>query len=237
MLRNEKALPLSIILAASFAVTHVATAADWNVTQTSTLTNPSLTQNGSALSNQAINAVILDTANDSISDGRQTAVLSGATVSLTQKGASTGASVQTINLASAKNISDLTQEVSGEFSAAMSIESTAGNGNVQAFNYALAAANVHNLTQTVDAGTVTMDSARTGNVQALNYAEAATYTGDLVQTTILDTLSYANLGGTDVRVNSIKGDTTGLGSPVNQTAMITTVTARSGTIIINHVEQ
>jgi hypothetical protein len=241
MLRNQKVLPLYIALAASLAVTNVATAADWDVTQTSTVAaTTSLTQNGSASSNQAINAVVLDTANDSINAGHQTAVLSGNTVSLTQKGASISGSVQTINLASANNISGLTQEVSGVQSAAMSIESTAGTGNVQAFNYALAAGTIHNLTQTVSGQTLTMDSLKVGNVQAVNYAKAATYSGSFEQTTTLGTLDYRNVcftGCSDIRVNSVKGNTTVLAQPVNQTATITTLTVRGGNIILNHVEQ
>jgi hypothetical protein len=240
MLRNEKVLSLYIALAASFAVTNVANASDWDVTQAATIKTPTLTQTGTSSSNQAINAIVLNLATDSISAGDQAVVLTGNQTTLTQEG-SLSNSVQALNYASAKNIVDLTQSVSGVQILDMSIN--AGSGNVQALNYASASpsafGNIHGLAQTVIGDEVNMVSNVKGNIQAINYADADSISGDINQTTNLNRLSHDNAptidGKSEVRVNSITG-THHSAVTISQTILATAVTQNGpGTIVLNYV--
>ncbi|MFT5137169.1 MAG: hypothetical protein ACI8XV_002206 [Arenicella sp.] len=249
MLRNEKVLLLYIALTASFAVVNVATAGDWDITQQATIEKLTLTQTGTTSSNQAINAVVLDTATDSISAGNQTVVLTGNQTTLTQEGSSSN-SVQALNYASAKDIVDLTQTVSGVQTLDMVIN--AGTDNVQALNYASASGNILDLTQTVTGDDVNMVSNVRGNIQAINHAEANSFSGDINQTTNLQTLSHHNIAVgrgnpkacnnpgnnpnciKEVRVNSITGNVNS--ATINQTIFATAVTKNGpGAIVLNYV--
>ena len=224
-------------LAFNFVCLSSAFAADWNITQASTLSvaAPELTQTNASSSTQAINGVVLDESNDDIVGARQSINAAGMSVSLTQAGVGTNDSLQALNVASARSISGLSQEVNGLDSAQLNIESTAGSGNVQALNYSHAEGDTANLTQSLSGTSMVTVNNSSGNVQAANYAESATYSGDLLQVTTLNTLDVTNLGGTGMRVNSVQGDTSGTTS-VTQTSTIGTVTVNGpSTIVINHV--
>lgn len=239
MFIHKKVLPLILTMTALNSANNVSSAADWNVTQTSNVvvSSSSLNQGGAGSSQQALNGVVVDTANDDVSSVSQTSNIAGGDLSLTQTGANTNGSVQALNLVSARSIDGLTQTVTGVGTANMVQDANLGGGNVQALNYALSATNTADLTQTVDGNQVTAVNSSSGNVQAINYAESATYTGELVQDTTLLTLDATNLGGTDVRVNSIKGDVSGVSSPVSQSATIGTLTVSGATtVILNHIE-
>lgn len=224
-------------MAFNFAYFSSAFAADWNITQATTLSvaAPELTQTNATESIQAINGVVLDESNDDIVNARQSINAAGSSVSLTQSGVGTNDSVQALNVASARSISGLTQEVIGLDSAQLTMEPTAGSGNVQALNYSRAEGDTENLTQSLSGTSMITVNNSSGNVQAANYAESGTYSGDLLQVTTLNTLDVTNLGGTDMRVNSVQGDTSGATS-VTQTSNIGTVTVNGpSTVVINHV--
>jgi hypothetical protein len=221
----------------SLGFTNSALAADWSIAQTSILSvgAPELTQTNVASSTQALNGVVLDESNDDLVNGSQSIDVGGTSLSLTQSGASTNDSVQALNMASAKSISGLTQEVTGFDSVQLTLESTTGAGNVQALNYSRAEGDTANLTQSLSGTSMIAVNDSSGNVQAANYAESDTYSGDLLQVTTLSTLNVTNLGGTDMRVNSVQGDTSGTTS-VTQTSSIGTITVSGpSTVIINHV--
>lgn len=230
-----KTVITSVVFSMNFSSS--AFAADWNVTQASTLSVSAaeLQQTNTASSIQAVNGVVLDDSNDDLVNTRQSINAAGMSVSLTQTGASTNDSVQALNVASARSISGLAQEVSGLDSAELTLESTAGSGNVQALNYSRADGDTANLTQSLSGTSMITVNDSSGNVQAANYAESDTYSGDLLQVTTLSTLNVTNLGGTDMRVNSVQGDTSGATS-VTQTSNIGTVTVNGpSTVVINHV--
>lgn len=234
MINHTKTI-LAVVLT---SLSQSALSADWNVIQTSNVggSNPVLTQNQTSSSTQAINGIVLDTANDSIRDSSQTTTLSGNSISLTQSGAGTNSNVQAVNVASANSITNLTQQVSGLNEVQIEQNSTSGAGNVQALNYAIASGNTDNLSQSVNGNSLTLSTSLAGNIQAVNYSESASYTGSLTQNATITNVDVTNLGGNATRINSVQGDVGGLSTPLSQTTALGTVTVNGGsTLILNHV--
>jgi hypothetical protein len=226
----NKIAATSLVL--NLSLSSFAYSADWEVVQTSNLSTavPILTQENAGSSNQALNGIVLDNANDGIVNATQSVNVAGVNVSLEQTGASTNDSVQALNLASAKSVTGLTQDVSGIDSAQLAMDATTGTGNVQALNYSQADGNTADLSQSVTGTTVTAVNSSTGNIQAINYAESGTYSGDLSQVTTLTTLD----GSDGMRVNSIQGDVSGV-TTLTQTATIGTLVVNGNTVVISHV--
>lgn len=230
-----------------------AQAADWTVKQTTTLSGAviSLTQGGTTDSQQALNAIILDSANDSLTASSQQATFGNQDFSLTQTyqpGESPNSNVQAINLASAKSIDGLTQSASGFRKATLSQRMLVGANNVQAINYAVATDVINNTTQTVTGGTIELNKPAAvdpSNVQAVNYLRADRYTGTIRQRVdltdaLMQTGYTAGQSGT-IRVNSLQGDTSA--AQVTQDVTVRNIVVRasgdisdpSSTVIINYI--
>ena len=225
-------------LVAALIFYQTASGADWEVVQTTTISAPSttLSQVNVSSSNQAVNGIMLDVNNDSLSNSTQSLTAAGGDLTLEQTGLNTNANVQAVNLASAQSLDNVTQTVSGFNSVQISQSSQSGSGNVQALNYASSTGDTRDLSQFVTGTSVVASSSVAGNMQALNYTQASTYSGGLEQSVTLDTFEVSNLGGGEVYINSIQGDISGLNGPVIQSTNIGTVTVTDGsTYIMNHI--
>lgn len=225
-------------LVAALLFYQTAWGSDWQVVQTTTMSAPSttLTQENVSSSQQAVNGIVLDASNDSLSNSTQSATAAGGDLALEQTGLNTNANVQAVNLVSAESLDNVTQTVSGFNSVQINQSSLSGSDNVQALNYASSTGDTRDLSQFVNGASVVVNSSLAGNMQALNYTQASTYSGSLEQSVTLGTFEVRNLGGGEVYVNSIQGDISGLNGPVIQSTNIGTVVVNEGSAyIMNHI--
>ena len=200
-----------------------ASATDWNVTQTADIevAAPSITQGAAAQvssSNQAINGIVLDIANDDLATGSQTANIASSTgVSLTQ-GSNVDNSTQSVNLIVAENIgstSTITQTVNQtEVSLTNLVQTDAGSAgsNTQGANVANAAADVDRLSQVyTEAGALTVSQAAvttSANTQGVNIVRGENIgTIGVTQSVTVDGVALmeqtaANTGGSNTQVGN-----------------------------------
>jgi len=228
------------VLVAALVFQQTAFGADWAVTQTvsNSTAATDLRQVNASGSQQAINGIVLDVDNDSLSNSSQSFIAGGGNLSLEQTGAETSSNVQAVNLVSAQSLDNVAQVVSGFNTLEINHTSASGSANTQALNYASSADNANDLSQIVSGTSAFLSSNAVGNVQAINFTQAATYSGSLEQSVTLETYEVNSLGGGQSYVNSIQGDISGVTGTVVQTTNIGTVNVSQGsTFVMNHIAQ
>lgn len=241
--------PIRIVASAVFVLLVVVcrnlVAADWVLDQTSTITAATveLSQQNSSSSYQGLNGVQLAVGEDSVASLIQRATIGATELTLTQGGAMANSNVQSVNIASAQSINQLTQTVMQPSGSATLRQSMAtGSGNIQAINYAFANGTITTANQSFTGQSLTLEKAENtalGNIQAVNYLNANQYSGTISQLVTVDSLTYENRpgGAGDIRINSLQG-TTG-NADITQTVtvrgILTIDPASATSVIINHI--
>ncbi|ORU89914.1 MAG: hypothetical protein A6F71_02815 [Cycloclasticus sp. symbiont of Poecilosclerida sp. M] len=187
-------IALSICVSTFLIAFTNASANDWNVVQNAQINTITLNQGSAAATDnslQGVNVVNL-AAGDTLSNTTQTTDFSGGAVfELRQSGAGNN-NVQSVNIARASRLTDITQRVTG-FATAQMTQNVTGTNNVQALNYARSTSTAENVTQDVTGGTVTITNTGTPadtNTQALNYLQSTgDASGTLSQSVTLTTLN------------------------------------------------
>lgn len=223
--------------------------ADWVLSQTTIVTATStseLSQHNLQNSEQAINGVALATSEDSLSALTQNATISAFELHLEQSGNTSDGNVQAVNFARAQSMQQLTQSVT-QTSGNTVLHQDLGvssNTNAQAINYALASGNIQDFNQSFIGDALTLEKTATtpvSNLQAVNYARARSYSGNVRQSVNVQSLNVANaIGGTtDVRVNSLRGDSSAanvMQSVIIQGTLLVDPSTVPG-VVLNHIRQ
>ncbi len=209
----------------SALITTGAHAADWNITQTANITvpEPIMTQGGTAnvvSSTQALNGIALDTLNDDLATGTQTANIAASTgVQMTQ-GPSVDDSVQATNFIAGRDIGStdvISQVVNQTEVSTTSVTQTDTSGaglNAQAVNYSDASGDVDRLLQDYnESGSISMTQENIStslNAQAINaaVAEGNTATVSLTQSIDVDgvatlTQAASSVGGSNAQGGNV----------------------------------
>jgi hypothetical protein len=230
-------------IAASLLVSNAA-ASDWDVTQVASITTaaPTLNQGATtnvASSNQAVNAIVLDTTDDLVA-GSQTATLDSSTGLLLTQGSNVDSSNQAINLVDGFDLggtTSITQTVlqTGTSTTLLTQKDVDATGsNVQAVNLGVAGNDITGLkqvyTESDSVSLVQSDVVSSTNVQGLNYATAVEGIGgtELTQSVTVATdatfvQGAGNVGGTNVQVGNA-AVANGAAASIANTAQTFTVT-------------
>lgn len=242
---TKKVTKVAVFIGLAFTASG-ASATDWNVIQDANITvaAPSITQgaaNNVVNSNQAVNGIVLDTANDSLATGSQTADIASSTGIVLTQGGSVDGSNQAINLIEADDVgstSAITQTVNQtatSLTTLTQIDGSSVGGNVQAANLTKAVGDIDRLVQDYDESgrmdLIQSSVSTASNVQGVNYATGASVgTVSLVQSVEVDGRARliqgaGNTGGNNVQVGNGAVATAASGDVNNATQTFTATAA------------